>query len=214
VNDRSVAASLGLDADRVLYLTFDDGPLGRYTSKILDVLAKHEIKATFFVVGTMIEGQEAVVRREIAEGHTVGNHQWEHQYAASRDQQREFLRKTKEQIQSMSCDMPLYFRYPYGHKGPWQDAVVKSEGYGDGGIGWDIDSLDYDFGPGKGKAERPGMFRDDFESWVVQQAEEVGGGLVLMHDIQQITADHLDSILTKLKARGFRFGQLPRTVRR
>ena len=63
---------------RVVALTYDDGPCPPYTDQLLDVLAKHDVKATFFMVGNHIERHPDTVRRVIAEGHQVGNHSYSH----------------------------------------------------------------------------------------------------------------------------------------
>ena len=64
--------------ERVVALTFDDGPSPPYTDELLDVLAKHNVKATFFMIGNRIEKHPQTVRRVIAEGHQVGNHSYSH----------------------------------------------------------------------------------------------------------------------------------------
>src|ERR1700738_1263923 len=69
--------SLALD-DREIVLTFDDGPSAQTTPKVLDALAKECVKATFFLVGRNAEASPALVKREIAEGHTVGHHTFSH----------------------------------------------------------------------------------------------------------------------------------------
>ena len=63
---------------RIVALTFDDGPSPPYTDQLLDVLAKHDVKATFFMIGNRIEKHPETVRRVIAEGHQVGNHSYSH----------------------------------------------------------------------------------------------------------------------------------------
>ena len=68
-----------LNTDRkVVALTYDDGPNPPYTERLLDVLAKHNVKATFFVIGNRIERHPETVRRIIAEGHQIGNHTYSH----------------------------------------------------------------------------------------------------------------------------------------
>src|SRR5688572_26412462 len=64
----TVPSSLGLDKDKVVYLTFDDGPSAAHTPRILDILADHGAKATFFITGTSIAGNEAIIKRAAAEG--------------------------------------------------------------------------------------------------------------------------------------------------
>src|ERR1700732_3301454 len=75
--------SLALD-DREIVLTFDDGPAAQTTPKVLDALAKECVKVTFFLVGRNAEALPALVKREIAEGHTVGHHTFSHPAATLR----------------------------------------------------------------------------------------------------------------------------------
>ena len=69
---------------RRIALTFDDGP-SEYTSPMLDLLRDRGVKATFFVVGRLVAGREEIVRRELAEGHLVGNHSFDHQVLSKAD---------------------------------------------------------------------------------------------------------------------------------
>ena len=73
--DGAVALPL---ADREVVLTFDDGPVPRYTNQILDILAAQCAKATFFLVGEMARAHPSTVRRIFAEGHTIGTHSEDH----------------------------------------------------------------------------------------------------------------------------------------
>ena len=207
-----VPASLGLDRRRVVYLTFDDGPSAALTPRILDVLARRGVKATFFVTGANIAGNERLLRRARDEGHIVANHQWQH-VVATEAQFRAMVPRERDALRALVGEMPLYFRYPYGAMTPAKEALLKGWGYVDGGVGWDIDSLDWDYGPDGRSTRRevPTQYRADFEGWVLHQVERRGGGVMLFHDVQSITAAHLDSILGKLLARGYRVGQLPRT---
>jgi peptidoglycan-N-acetylglucosamine deacetylase len=71
------AAALPL-SDKEVVITFDDGPVPRYTNQILDILAAQCVKATFFIVGEMAHAHPAEVRRAFAEGHTIGTHSEDH----------------------------------------------------------------------------------------------------------------------------------------
>jgi peptidoglycan/xylan/chitin deacetylase (PgdA/CDA1 family) len=208
----TVPASLGLDKRGILYLTFDDGPSAALTPRILDTLARRGVRATFFVTGANIAGNERLLRRARDEGHLLANHQWRHVVAGEADFRAQVPRE-REALAAIVGEMPLYFRYPYGAMTRTKEALLREWGYVDGGVGWDIDSLDWDFGPDgrSSRREVPAHLRADFEGWVISQAERRGGGVVLLHDVQSITASRLDSLLGKLAARGFRFGQLPRT---
>ncbi len=134
----TVPASLGLDKDGVLYLTFDDGPSPNLTPRILDVLRAHGVPATFFVIGGSIAGNEDILRREHDEGHIIGNHQWYHEIA-DQSEFRSWVVRLRDRVREIVGDQPLYFRYPYGAMSSWKEAILKEEGYSHGGIGWDID---------------------------------------------------------------------------
>src|SRR5699024_6621170 len=64
--------------ERLIALTFDDGPNDEFTPQLLDILAKHEVKATFFVMGAYVDEFPDVARRIVAEGHTIANHTYNH----------------------------------------------------------------------------------------------------------------------------------------
>jgi peptidoglycan-N-acetylglucosamine deacetylase len=66
--------------EKVVYLTFDDGPDPKVTPQILDILKKYDIKATFFVIGNQIKNRESVLKRIDEEGHSIGLHSWTHKY--------------------------------------------------------------------------------------------------------------------------------------
>lgn len=207
----SVPASLGLNKRGVVYLTFDDGPNPATTPRVLDVLAAHGVTATFFITGKSIAGNATLLRRMRDEGHIVANHQWSH-VIATQAQFKGWVVKERDTLRAAVGEMPLYFRYPYGAMATWKEAVLRAEGYVDGGVGWDVDSLDWDFGPDgvASRAEVPAAYRRDFEGYVMYRVEQRGGGVVLFHDVQSITAGRLAAIIERLKAKGYRFGELPR----
>ena len=74
----NIPTTLKLDTKHIFYPTFDDGPSPATTPKVLDVLKKHGVHATFFITGGNIAGNEALLQRERDEGHLVANHQWKH----------------------------------------------------------------------------------------------------------------------------------------
>lgn len=76
---QSPTATATIDPNaKVIYLTFDDGPWVTYTQQILDILAEHDAKATFFVVGEMAQQHMGLIKKEYEAGHAVGNHTWNH----------------------------------------------------------------------------------------------------------------------------------------
>ncbi len=204
-----VPTSLGLTRNGTFYLTFDDGPSARYTRRIMEVLATHHAPATFFVTGANIAGNEAILREENTAGHHVANHQWSHVVATS-TQFTGFLTRERDTLdRALGVPHPRLFRYPYGAGNTAKEAVVRANGYPDGGIGWDVDTLDWCFGPDAYCDKVPTAYRRDYVGWVVSEARRTGGGVMLFHDIQGVTAINLDTILTRLEGLGYHFGALP-----
>lgn len=209
-----VPQSLGLNKHGVVYLTFDDGP-SPYTAKILDTLKAHNAKATFFLTGANIPGREEVIKREAAEGHIVASHQQKHVQATMGDFTT-WIPAEKAKIESLVPGQPHLFRYPYGAGTEAKETFLKANGYPDGGIGWDIDSLDWCYGGGGGRCTRsevPAAYRTDPIGFTMNQIKRLGGGVVLMHDVQKITAQNLDTILDQIEAMGLKYGELPREGR-
>ena len=87
-----------------LALTFDDGPNPAWTPQLLDLLAEHNVQATFFMVGKFAEAEPALVRRVLAAGHTIGNHSWSHPNLAmtAAGQVTEELTRTSETLQQIA----------------------------------------------------------------------------------------------------------------
>jgi peptidoglycan-N-acetylglucosamine deacetylase len=223
----AVPPGIGLEPDK-LYLTFDDGPSATNTPKILDILRDHKdsrtgepkpIKATFFITGINIEGNEDLIKREIAEGHTIAQHQWEH-VQASTAQLTEWVPKEQRLLDMIIADSqiaapPKYFRYPFGSGTLPKEGILKANGFKHGGIGWNMDSLDWCYG-GKfnpqtapnGRCARPeAIDKVNFMNHVKKHVDGKGGkGVLLFHDIQRITAFHLEELLAHFESRGFQIG--------
>lgn len=123
--------------EKEVFVTFDDGPIPELTPWVLDVLAEYNFKASFFVVGENVHKYPEIYDRIIREGHTVGNHTYNHMNGWLTDQNT-YL----ENIQK--CDMLVqsnFFRPPYGKMRRGQSAVIKKEKTI---IMWDVLSGDFD----------------------------------------------------------------------
>ena len=103
-----------------LALTFDDGPNATWTPRLLEVLARHEVRATFFLPGGRAEAQPELVRRIAAAGHLIGNHSWSHPNLAwsSAGRIREELTRTNEALQQITGARAKFFRPPFGARRP------------------------------------------------------------------------------------------------
>lgn len=103
-----------------LALTFDDGPNPAWTPRLLDLLAEHDVRATFFLMGAHAQAHSDLARRVAAAGHVVGNHSWSHPNLArsSAARVREELKRTQETLEQIVGAQVRYFRPPFGARRP------------------------------------------------------------------------------------------------
>ncbi|MCT9933535.1 polysaccharide deacetylase family protein [Planotetraspora sp. A-T 1434] len=172
-------------------LTFDDGP-GDNTGKLLDILAAHHARATFFMLGQMINDETRdFVRRMVSEGHEVGNHSWDHASLAglSNDALKRELQRTQEVVQQVTGVRMTVMRPPYGSTNQQVEAATREEGLAQ--IMWAVDTLDW---------------RDRNSAIVAKRcAEAKAGDIVLMHDIHPTTVDAVPHLLDELDRKGFTY---------
>lgn len=129
--------------EKIVALTFDDGPDPVQTPKVLDVLKAHNASATFFCIGSKIKGNEAVIQRIIDEGHTIGNHSYTHTWTFpfySAHRMMADLTLCQQQLEKTTQQHVDLFRPPFGVTNPTIRQVVKRLGYKT--IGWNIRTLD------------------------------------------------------------------------
>src|SRR6185437_12814979 len=107
--------------DKVLYLTFDDGPHPVATPFVLDVLNKYGARATFFCIGKNVEGHPEIFRRVLMEGHRVGNHTHNHLNGWKTDD-RKYLENVEKAAKWVDTDL---FRPPYGRVGVLQQGLLR-----------------------------------------------------------------------------------------
>ena len=110
-----------------LALTFDDGPNPAWTPRLLDILAAHHVRATFFLVGRFAEAEPALVRRIAAAGHLIGNHSWSHPNLAltACSRVREELQRTSDTLEQITGQPVHYFRPPFGARRPCVLATAR-----------------------------------------------------------------------------------------
>ena len=164
------------------------------------------------MTGANLAGNEAVIRDLDVRGHVVASHQWSH-VIASVAQFRTWVPREADALDAIvGRRIPRVFRYPYGAGSAEKESILRANGYSHGGVGWDLDTLDWCFGGGGGRCDRASAaYRSDYVGWVVSEARRLGGGVILFHDIQGITARNLDAILTRLEMAGYSFAALTTT---
>ncbi len=182
-------------------MTFDDGPSAKLTAKLLDLLATHHIKATFFVIGENVVQHPELVQRAAREGHEIGNHSWSHPYLAKMSDEgvRQQLRKTDDAIKSAAGTRPTLMRPPYGSLTAHQKKWIHDE-FGYQIILWDVDPLDW---------KRPGP--TVVCNRIVKETRP--GSIVLSHDIHPGTIEAMPSTLDQLEAKGFKFVTVSELIR-
>jgi len=124
-------------------LTFDDGPYGNATEKILDILKEKNVKATFFVLGNNVKKYPQILKRMAAEGHLIGNHGLDHSkllFLKSRKNYSKNINASEEKIFSILGKRPKFFRPPWGLKSLEMMLALRSKSYSI--ILWDIITLD------------------------------------------------------------------------
>jgi peptidoglycan/xylan/chitin deacetylase (PgdA/CDA1 family) len=105
--------------EKVIYLTFDDGPSYIVSDKILDILKESNVKATFFVVGSKIKGRENILKRMYDEGHSIGLHSFSHKYNQIYSSYDNFIKEmddTAEEVNRVLGFRPNIIRFPGGSK--------------------------------------------------------------------------------------------------
>lgn len=190
------------NGDKVIALTFDDGPWDTTTAQILDILKEKDAKATFYTIGENISGHEDLLKRASDEGHEIGTHTWDHAAGSgqgvslilmSSDERKQEIEKGMQAIKDASGkDASQLFRSPGGNFD--QSIASDLSELITGEIGWNIDTGDW---------QRPGA------DVIAQRIESAGPGeIVLMHDgggDRSQTVSALKEALPKLKEQGYRF---------
>ena len=183
-----------------LALTFDDGPHGTLTPRLLDVLAQRDVKATFYVIGRNVEAHPAIARRIVAEGHEIANHTFTHPALSGLPAARvaEELRRTHETVLEATGVRMTNLRPPYG---AFNDQVrkVAFDGHGYDTIMWSVDPLDW-------KIRNTARVTRELVSGAAP------GAVLLCHDIHKTTIAAIPPTLDQLLARGFQFVTVDRLL--
>ncbi|MDI7246163.1 MAG: polysaccharide deacetylase family protein [Bacillota bacterium] len=186
-------------------ITFDDGPDNTYTPKILDILARHGVRATFFLIGQAAEKHPEVVARIVNEGHAIGNHTYFHSNMSRMAPWQVLLdlRKAQGVFKRLVGQAPAVVRPPYGALDPPAVEAVGREGFKV--VLWTIDSLDW-----------WGLPKEQIIKNVVPALKS--GAIVLHHSSggpeEDLTGtlEALPEIVRTLKDQGYRFLTVPEVL--
>jgi peptidoglycan-N-acetylglucosamine deacetylase len=181
--------------EKLVTLTFDDGPDPEGTPILLEILKRHRIKAVFFPIGTKIRAHPDMIRQIDQDDHLIGNHthrhRWYTNFLISGPLNRE-IQMAQETITAVIGKVPAYFRPPVGLTNPHLRKVLKKQGLSI--VGWDVRPFDI------------GTRADLVIKRVLKKIRP--GSIILLHDKGRTPADWtalLDQLVTKITAQGFRF---------
>lgn len=189
-------------------LTFDDGPNDPDTFDLLEVLAKHNVRATFFLIGQFARQRPDIAREVAKQGHVIGNHTFTHPLLTftSAAQIRQEIVRCREAISEAIGEHSNLFRPPFGGRRPGVFGLVRQLGLEP--IMWNVTGYDWD---------APSM--DYIEQKVTRRIR--GGDVVLLHDGSHLafggdrskTVQVVDRIVPRYQAEGFEFVTVPEMMR-
>lgn len=194
------ACYIGNTAEKTLYITFDAGFENGHTAAILDALNKHNVQATFFVVGHYLETAPDLVKRMVAEGHVVGNHTYHHpDMSAIRDEAA--FRKELEDTEALykeivGADMPKLYRPPQGKYSVENLKTAQKLGYKT--LLWSLAYVDW-------YQDKQPSAQQAFDKLIPRTHN---GAVVLLHSTSATNAQILDELLTKWEQAGYKFGRI------
>jgi len=187
----------GFTSEKMVCLTFSDGPDDQVTPQVLDILNKHRVKASFFFTGSKLEQNPEVVKRAYQDGHLVLSHTWSHQELISLSQQeiRQEIQMTEDKIYELIGERPSMIRPPNGYIDKNAASVIKHKGYKI--VLWSIDTMDWT------KTDKSNIVKN-----VIENIRP--GDIILMHcdssNTESVKA--LPEIITKLRQKGYKFVDL------
>ena len=191
---------IGNTEEKKIYLTFDAGYENGYTPAILDALDKHNVKATFFVVGHFLETNKELTKDILKRGHTIGNHTYSHPNMSSISDMVSFekeLSKNEAIYKEITGEeMPKFYRPPQGKFSEENLKMSKELGYKT--IFWSLAYVDWNVD------KQP----DNEESIKLLCSRIHPGAIVLLHNTSKTNCEILDKLLTKWEEMGYTFGTL------
>ena len=191
---------IGDTQEKVIYLTFDCGYENGNTAAILDALKAHNAPAAFFVVGHFVESAPELIQRMADEGHTVGNHTWNHPDMSCVTDRTEFLSQVNQVEEAYKAitgqEMSHYYRPPQGIYSQENLALAKECGYKT--VFWSLAYVDWN------QDDQPS--EEDAMKTLTERIHN--GAVVLLHNTSSTNGAILDRLLTQYEEMGYTFGTL------
>jgi len=198
VNDPNSLANMPPSAEHpVIALTFDDGPAGDYTTKLLGILEAENVHATFFLLGNcVLDSDPAILQQMVTDGDEIGNHSYDHSLytSLSKDEIRQQLQKTNDAIFAAAGVYPTVMRPPSGNCN--DDVLALSTEMNLPVINWSWQTCPEDWIAKNQTIEY-------ISGHVIENASN--GQIVLLHDIHEVTVNSVETMIDGLKAKGYRF---------
>lgn len=201
------------EKEKIAYLTFDDGPSSN-THKILEILAKYNIKATFFVVGPSYKLKNDLLKEITKDGHTLAIHSYEHNYSYIYESKENYIKdfeKCQNWIKQITGITPSLYRFPGGSsntiasKSLIKSIIKELENKGYTHADWNVDTLDSYV-----KNDPSKVINNALTSLKRNENNNHYYQTILMHDDvhKMATIDALPSLIEKLIAKGYKFEPL------
>ncbi len=200
----------GAAGQKQIALTYDDGPNDPHTLKLLEVLAKHDVKATFFMIGRFVRERPEIARSVAAAGHVIGNHTFTHPLLIfqSAEQTREELLGCRKALQDAIGEHSNLFRPPFGGRRPATLRIARALSLEP--VMWNITGYDWNAPPSS-----------VIERKVSRRIREGGGDVILFHDggHQEMGADRAQTVVAtgnlvrQYKDQGYQFVTIPQMTK-
>jgi len=191
--------------DKVIALTFDDGPNSEYTEQVLEILEMEGIKGTFFLIGKNVERYPQIAKEIVEHGHSIGNHSYTHPWSLSFESSKAVIdevKKAEEAIYKANGVQTNLFRPPHGFRTPWMIHNIHKMGFKI--ITWDDMTTDYY------ASTKP----EEIAKKILSKARP--GSIIVMHDglnlnhgtNRENTIEALNIVIKKLKEENYKFVSL------
>lgn len=183
--------------EKIVFLSFDDGPSDQFTPVILDTLKRNNLQAVFFCIGIQSELYPELVRRISGEGHRIGNHTYSHDWLNALKPSGSIaseINHTKDVLFKITGNQTNLFRPPFGITNPSIAKALKSLGMHS--VGWDIRSFD--------------TMSNDSQKLIHRICSRLRpGSIILLHDNREITSRILDELIKTIQKKGYKIVPLP-----